>query len=213
MVRQVRLVIPGTKIQVSPGQTIRLNVEFTYEGPAWRETLYGALYGYTFGRIDEVAGGAGASSVDVPYTPVPGIVPAYVLVPVPQRIGETFGIYAKLGNILSRYWDDVIEIVEVTPPPPTLIYFGLAISNIPRYLQPISHWSLTWQGVEYGKWTSIDRGISLRDVAPTGQFVLKLLNQTIPRIDTLTTNMYTLKSGMLYNYNIEYDTLTVEAQP
>lgn len=208
MVRQVRLVSPGTKIQVSPGDTVHVDVDFDYQGPAWRETLYSALYGYTWGQIDEVAGGAGASAIDIPYTPAPGIVRAYVLVPVPNRPGETFGIYAKLGNILSRYWDDAIEIVEEAPPPEELIYFGLALRNIPSYLQPITYWSLTWQGVEYGKWKAIDRGILLTDVKSTGSFLLTLLNQAVPRIDTITTEVYTLKSGMLYDYNVADGILT-----
>lgn len=210
MVRQVRLVSPGTRIKVTPGDTIRVDVEFTYQGPAWRETLYGALYGYTFGRIDEVSGGAGRSAVDIPDTPLPGIVPAYVLVPVPQRTGETFGIYAKLGNILSRYWDDVIEIVEEAPPPPppTLINFGLTVSNIPSYLQPITYWDLTWQDVVYGQWTAIDRGILLWDVKPTGKFVIRLVNTEIPRVDTITSVKYTLEDGWLYNYNVGAGTLT-----
>ena len=128
---KVRLVSPGSKLTVDPGDQIRVNVQFGYRGPAWRETLYSALYVRQWWGIDEVSDGAGASSVDIPETPEKVNIAAYVLVPVPNRPGETFGIYAKLGNIPSNYWDNVIEVSEEAPPPSPEVK-DLQILSLPK---------------------------------------------------------------------------------
>ena len=117
MERVVRLVTPGSKLLVNVGDTIKVEVAFTYQGPAWRETLYSALYKRTLGMVDEVSGGAGSMGWDISKADVPSpVTGCYVLVPVPNRPGETFGIYAKLGNILSSYYDNVIEVSGVAAP-------------------------------------------------------------------------------------------------
>ena len=107
----VKLAVPGQVLQVSPGDHIRVGVAFDYQGPDWRETLYATLYVRQWWGIDEVSGGNNAVAVDMPlaYTPTP--VSKYVDIPVPNRPNETFGLYAKLGNILSQYLDNSIEIV------------------------------------------------------------------------------------------------------
>jgi len=113
----VRLATPGQVIQVNPGDTIRVQVAFTYQGPAWRETLYSALYINTPIPHNEISGGAGALGWDIPKCDTPvSITNLYVDVPVPNRPGETVGIYAKLGNILSSYYDSVIQILGVAAP-------------------------------------------------------------------------------------------------
>lgn len=116
--RILRLAAPGDTLTVDPRDTIRVMVNFTYQGPAWRETLYGALYAGSWpGPIDEVSGGAGAKGWDIPERKEPAtITDMYVDVPVPKRGGETFGIYVKLGNILNeRGYNNVIEIRTTTP--------------------------------------------------------------------------------------------------
>lgn len=115
-------VVPPGKLSVSPGESIKVSIEFSYMGPAWRETLYGALYKRTLGMIDEISGAWDSVDVSIPETPVWGIVSAELNIPVPERPSETVGIYAKLGGaVFSKYWDDVIEITEEVPPfpPPT----------------------------------------------------------------------------------------------
>lgn len=103
----VRLVTPGQTLQVSPYDTIRVQVAFTYQGPDWRETLYAALLD---AGNNELSGGAGALGWDIPEKITPtAITNLYVDVPVPNRPG-TWGIYAKLGNILSTIYRSVIII-------------------------------------------------------------------------------------------------------
>lgn len=115
--KRIRLVAPGSKLQVDPGDTIRVLVEFTYVGPDFRETLYGALYAGEWGvtDIDEVSGGTATKGWDIPATPTPTTIrDMYVDVPVPNRPGETYGIYVKLGNVQNvRGYDNVIEIRAV----------------------------------------------------------------------------------------------------
>ena len=113
---QVRLVTPGQGLTVNPGDTIRVQVAFTYQGPDWRETLYAALYTYTLGMMDELSGGSGAMGWNIPKAIEPvTVTECYVDVPVPNRPG-TCGIYAKLGNILSILYDNVITIAGVLTP-------------------------------------------------------------------------------------------------
>lgn len=115
--KRIRLVTPGSKLQVDPGDTIRVPVEFTYVGPDFRETLYGALYAGQWGvtDIDEVSGGTATKGWDIPAKTTPTTVTGmYVDVPVPNRPGETYGIYVKLGNVIcEKGYDNVIEIRAV----------------------------------------------------------------------------------------------------
>lgn len=121
MVRKVELndPVPPGVLAVDPGDKIRVNVEFWYRGPAYRETLYAALYKGTWpGPIDEVSGGAGAKGWDIAaaadWVIVRGL---YVIVPVPGRPGETFGLYAKLGGWPPDGYDNVIEVAGIPPAP------------------------------------------------------------------------------------------------
>ena len=115
--RRIKLATPGTKVKVNPGDTIRVMVEFTYVGPDFRETLYGALYSGRWGvtDIDEVSGGTATKGWDIPAKTTPTTIPGmYVDVPVPNRPGKTYGIYVKLGNVICEQgYDDVIEIQAV----------------------------------------------------------------------------------------------------
>ena len=215
----LELATPPKVLEVVVGDEIAVQWSFIYQGPAYRETVYLAVYegDWPPPGIDEKLAAAGG--VDLPNAPAPVTISSkvpYIMAPkvYSGMLGKTFGVYIKVGNNLPREglgaFDNVVKVVtEVTPPPPPpLINFGLAISNIPPYLQPISYWSLTWQGGEYGKWTAMDRGILLWDVKPTGQLVIKLLNQAAPRIETITSLTYTLEHLGLYNYNVGYGTLT-----
>jgi len=215
----LELATPPKVLEVVVGDEIAVHWSFIYEGPAYRETVYLAVYegDWPPPGIDEKLAAAGG--VDLPNAPAPVTISSkvpYIMAPkvYSGMLGKTFGVYIKVGNNLPKEgigaFDNVVKVVtEVTPPPPPpLIKFGLAISNIPSYLQPITFWSLTWQGIEYGKWTAIDRGILLSNVKPTGQFVIKLLNQAAPRIDTITTREYILQNNWLYNYNVDQGTLT-----
>ena len=107
----VKLVTPGQTLEVNPGDTIRVKVAFTYQGPAWRETLYTALLDAS---NDELSGGAGSKGWDIPKCDNPtSITNLYVdILSVPNRPG-TWGIYAKLGNILSTIYRSVIKIVGI----------------------------------------------------------------------------------------------------
>lgn len=112
--------VPPAKLRANPGATIKVGIEFSYRGPAWKETLYGALYKRTLGMIDEISGAWDSVGVSIPETPEWGIVSAELNIPVPDRPGETVGIYAKLGEIAySKYWDGVIEITTEEVPPPS----------------------------------------------------------------------------------------------
>lgn len=111
---EVKLAIPNEVLQVNPGNTVRVQVAFDYTGPAWRETLYAALYERTLlDPHNEISGGANAVAIDVLASATPRATPASVDIPIPNRLG-TFGLYAKLGNILSQYCDGVINIVAAT---------------------------------------------------------------------------------------------------
>ena len=112
---------PGTKNTVDPGNTIRINVEFNYQGPAYRETLYGVLYA---GVEDEISGSAGTAALDIPESFQPTVIKgSYVEIPVPDRWGETFGILVKLGNIAKDKVPDVVVISGV--PTPTVTGFKI----------------------------------------------------------------------------------------
>lgn len=110
---QVRLVTPGQTLTVNPGDTIRVQVAFTYQGPAWRQTLYAALLD---AGNNELSGGAGALGWDIPEKTTPtAITNLYVDVPVPNRPG-TWGIYSKLGDVLSTIYRSVIIILGAGEP-------------------------------------------------------------------------------------------------
>lgn len=118
------MVTPGTVITVDPGEEIEIDVEFTYEGPHLRETLYGVLYGYTLGYVDEVGGSANTAVVDTEVDILtPTAMKGSVVIPVPNRPGETFGILTKLGNIASDKIDDVVKIAGA--PAPTVTKFRI----------------------------------------------------------------------------------------
>lgn len=214
----LELATPPKVLEVVVGDEIAVHWSFLYQGPSYRETVYVAVYEGDWPRVDEkLKAYDGVSLPDAREQPfrIHSAQP-YILAPkvYSGMLGKSFGIYLKVGNNLPEEgvgaFDNVIKVVKEAPPPPPppLINFGLTVSNIPSYLQPITYWSLTWQGVEYGKWTAIDRGILLSNVKSTGQFILKLLNQAAPRIDTITTATYTLEDRGLYNYNVGYGTLT-----
>ena len=106
-----KLAVPGQILQVNVGDTIRVNVAFDYLGPGWRETLYAALYKASWwDPHDEVSGGSNAVAIDVPLSYTTRSITSFVDIPVPNRPGETFGLYAKLGNILSQYCDNSIRV-------------------------------------------------------------------------------------------------------
>ena len=110
-----RLAYPPTQITKDPGDTIRIDVEFTYQGPAYRETLYGVLYA---GVEDEISGSAGTSALDIPESiDLTKITGSFVEIPVPNRAGETFGLLTKLGNIAKDKVPNVVVIRGVPPSP------------------------------------------------------------------------------------------------
>ena len=120
------MVAPGTVITVDPGQTIKIAVEFTYVGTRLRETLYGVLYAAV---EDEISGSAGTAVVDTEVDiPEPVGMKGSVVIPVPNRPGETFGILTKLGNIAKAKIPDVVKITGV--PAPTVTKFKITGYNV-----------------------------------------------------------------------------------
>jgi len=120
------MVAPGTVITVDPGKTIKIDVEFTYVGTRLRETLYGVLYA---GVEDEISGSANTAAVDTEVDILkPTIMRGSVVIPVPNRPGETFGILTKLGNIAKAKIADVVKITGA--PAPTVTNFKITGYNV-----------------------------------------------------------------------------------
>lgn len=115
------MVARGTKITADPGQHIHIDVAFTYQGPRLRETLYGVLY---TGVENEISGSAETAVIDtLEDVLTPSLVEGAVVIPVPKRWGETFGILVKLGNIAKDKVPDVVTITGV--PAPTVTGFKI----------------------------------------------------------------------------------------
>lgn len=108
------MVTPGTAITVAPGDQIHIDIDFTYQGPRLRETLYGVLYAAV---EDEISGSANTAAVDTQVDiPDPKTMSGSVVIPVPNRPGETFGILTKLGNIAKHKIPNVVTITGVGAP-------------------------------------------------------------------------------------------------
>lgn len=128
--RAGRLAVPPTVLEVDVGQRIAVSWALTYQGPAYRETVYVAVYEGTYtavlvaGRlaVDEKIWGSGA--VDFPDSPTPrnieSTVPLVTGAVYAAMAGKTFGVYFKVGNWLPKKgegaFDNVIKVRGVPSP-------------------------------------------------------------------------------------------------
>lgn len=123
VIRRVNLAAYPQVIQVEAGDIIRATTEFDYIGPALTGTLYTALWrSIWFDPHDEIANKSRAFSL--PDSPAPGNhISIYVDIPFPQGYPEGlhYGLYSKImgvpGEPRTQYYDKIIELVAVAPPP------------------------------------------------------------------------------------------------
>ena len=121
MIRAIHLAAYPEIVKVSPGDKLKVFIEFDYQGRKYRETLYAALWkGYIFGHPDETA--SASRGIDIPACPEPSTISGddvYVTITIPNRPGEIFGLYVKVGPIECKPADryaDCVEIIGVPAP-------------------------------------------------------------------------------------------------
>jgi len=212
-----KLAVPGQVLQVNVGDTIEVNVAFDYLGPNWRETLYAALYKPSiWDPHDEVSGGSNAVAVDIPiaYTTTPTI--SSVDIPVPNRPGETFGLYAKLGNILSQYCDNSIQIVTGTIP---ITGVNVTLKNPPSgatlWQLRLCDWDISVAINQIGGTVLNDVAVPITFEVPSGvKFPLRLISLQVSKWNADKTAIIVLYEIQSIHANLyDFDTGTYTGPP
>jgi len=118
-------VVAGEKIELTYGDTLKVNVSFDYRGLAGPATLYGAIgirwkFPYSpFPRFDEVINGE--QSLELPesftFTPCEGSVE----IPITSDIspGTDYDLYVKIKEYSEAGYPEVDDIIDIVGIPPT----------------------------------------------------------------------------------------------
>ena len=112
-------VITGEKVELTYGDTLRVNVSFDYRGPAVTATLYGAIGNKGFAGFDEII--HSEVSIDLPeshdFTPCSETVD----IPITADIapGTDYDLYVKLKEYPEAGMPEVDNIITITGMPPT----------------------------------------------------------------------------------------------
>lgn len=115
-------VVAGEKIELTFGETLRVNVSFDYRGLAGSATLYGAIGNRSFLGFDEIL--AGEQSIDLPESPAdftPRV--ASVDIPITSEIsvGTDYDLYVKLLEYSEAGMPEVDDVIDVVGIPPEYV--------------------------------------------------------------------------------------------
>ena len=124
MERIVKLATPPAVLEVAAGDKIAVHWSFVYQGQAYGETVYVAVYEGDWpppGIDEKIKASVG---VTLPNAPDPVIVkstePLVTNAVTDAMVGKTFGIYIKIGNTLPEEgtgaFDNVIKVKGVPSP-------------------------------------------------------------------------------------------------
>jgi len=124
MERIVRLATPPTMLEVAAGDKIAVHWSFIYQGPAYSETVYVAVYEGDWpppGIDEKIKAWVG---VPLPNAPDPVNIkstePLVTNAVTDAMVGKSFGIYIKVGNTLPKEgvgaFDNVIKVKGVPSP-------------------------------------------------------------------------------------------------
>lgn len=116
---------PSAKVELNPGDTLRLNINLSYKGPAQTIGLYAAVGDNSkIGDFFEWYGFNGVKNVSLPektiLTPITG---QYIDIFIPTgHEGEDGAVYIKIlngityeeGKTITPYYYDAIHIVSIT---------------------------------------------------------------------------------------------------
>lgn len=109
---------PGEKVELTYGDSLRVNVRLDYKGPALEATLYGAIGVRGIGFDERVAGDAPAhfTKSDV-FTPWSGSVEIPITADI--KPGTNYDIYCKLKEYPGAGMPRVDDVITITGIPPT----------------------------------------------------------------------------------------------
>ena len=118
---------PSPKVELNPGDTLRINLTLQYRGPAQTRTFYAALVANrTSGWFEEWSGGYNATKdIDLPARTTLGTITGkYIDIVIPidpffEHSGEDGAVYVKImdgitfteGENITPYYYDAVHII------------------------------------------------------------------------------------------------------
>ena len=118
---------PSPKVELNPGDTLRLNLTFRYRGPAQTRRFYATLGNNSkSGSFDEWSGYNATKDIDLPAkTTLTTITGKYIDIPIPtsttwwEHSGEDGAVYCKIlnglfyteGENITPYYYDAVHVI------------------------------------------------------------------------------------------------------
>lgn len=102
--------LPGEKLTVMIGDTVRVRATIDYRGPGLSDTFYGAIGNREFYGFDEVT--HGSIPISLPSSIDWASFELAVDIPVPNRDG-LFDLYVKLIDHLEAGLPELSDVIEV----------------------------------------------------------------------------------------------------
>jgi len=119
---------PSAKVELNPGDTLRINLTFQYSGPAQVRNFYASLGNNSkSGSFSEWSGYNATRAIDLPARSTLGLVTGkYIDIPIPtstawwEHSGEDGAVYVKLlnglfyteGQNITPYYYDAVHIIS-----------------------------------------------------------------------------------------------------
>ncbi len=112
-------VLPGEKIELTYGDTLKVNVSFDYRGLAGSATLYGAIGNRGLISFDEIINGEQTFELPESLTFTP--YERSVEIPITSDIdpGTDYDLYVKIKEYSEAGYPEVDDIIDIVGIPPT----------------------------------------------------------------------------------------------
>ena len=101
---------PGEKLQVMPGDSVKINATIDYRGPTLDDYFYGAIGNREFYGFDEVTNAR--TPISFPASDTWRTYSLSVDVPAPGRSG-LFDLYVKIMGHLEAGLPEIADVIEV----------------------------------------------------------------------------------------------------